>query len=123
MLKSGRSEDDGSITTSQLRILDTSRQDASEVNVDQKILIAADLKNTTSEQVDFTYLLQIQDSNGQTVSLSWMTGDLTSNGSITPKLGWTPDEAGEYTVTTFFWEGVDDPTALSPPQTINISVK
>jgi hypothetical protein len=92
------------------------------VSVDQQVQITADLTNGQDREQRFAYLVQIQNSNGVTVSLAWITGSLTAGQSFSPALSWTPAEAGTYTATVFVWESVDNPTALSPPVSVNITV-
>lgn len=35
---------------------------------------------------------------------------------------WIPSESGTYEITAFAWEGVDNPTAYSPPRSIEITI-
>lgn len=85
--------------------------------------ITADLANGQDREQAFAYLVQIQDGNGVTVSLAWITGSLSAGQSFSPALSWIPTDAGTYTATAFVWESVDNPTALSPPVTTTIIVK
>ncbi len=92
------------------------------VSVDQQVQITADLVNGQDREQPFAYLVQIQDGNGVTVSLSWISGTLAAGQSFTPAQSWTPDASGTYTVQIFVWESVDNPTALSPPVTTSVTV-
>ena len=105
-----------------LRIVDTFGSSIDAVSVDQQVQITADLSSGQDKDQDFAYLIQIQNSDGVTVSLSWIAGALSSGQSFSPSGSWTPTSAGTYTVTAFVWESIDNPTALSPPLTIDISV-
>jgi len=69
-----------------------------------------------------TSLVQIQDKNGVTVSLAWITGTLTPGQNFTPALSWIPAEVGDYKATAFVWESITNPTALSPPVSTILSV-
>ena len=80
------------------------------------------MSNGQDRDQDFAYLIQIQDSEGVTVSLSWIAGSLSPGQSFSPSASWTPTDVGTYTVTAFVWESIDNPTALSPPLTIDVSV-
>jgi hypothetical protein len=106
-----------------LRIVDAFGNSLSTVNVDQQVQITADLANGQDKKQVFAYLVQIQDGNGVTVSLAWITGALSAGQSFSPALSWIPTEAGTYTATAFVWESVDNPTALSPPVSTEIIVK
>ena len=105
-----------------LRIVDTFGSSISAVSIDQQVQITADLSNGQDRDQDFAYLIQIQDSDGVTVSLSWIAGSLSPGQSFSPSASWTPTSVGTYTVTAFVWESIDNPTALSPPLTIDVSV-
>ena len=105
-----------------LRIVDTFGSSISAVSIDQQVQITADLSNGQDRDQDFAYLIQIQDSDGVTVSLSWIAGSLSPGQSFSPSASWTPTDVGTYTVTAFVWESIDNPTALSPPLTIDVSV-
>ncbi len=105
-----------------LRIVDSTGTTLSTVSIDQQVQITADLTNTQDKDQPFAYLVQIQDSDGVTVSLSWIDGSLTPSQSFSPSQSWIPTAAGEYTITVFAWESLTIPTALSPQQTTTITV-
>lgn len=107
---------------SNARIVDAFGSQVSEVSADQQVQIAADVSNGTGKDQSFAYLVQVQDANGVTVSLAWITGALTSGQSMSPALSWTPSASGSYTATVFVWQSVDNPTALSPTVSVNIDV-
>jgi len=88
----------------------------------QQIQVTADLTNGQDRDQPFAYLVQIQDANGVTVSLSWITGTLTSGQSLNPAQSWTPSASGTYTAQIFVWQSIDNPNALSPPLSTTITV-
>jgi predicted secreted hydrolase len=92
------------------------------VEVGKQVQIAADLKNNQDFEQEFAYIVQIQNEDGVTVSLAWITGVLTPAQSFTPSLSWTPNEAGSYEATIFVWESIDNPSALSPTLSLKINV-
>ncbi len=104
------------------RIVDAFGNALGSVSVDQQVQITADLANGQDREQTFAYLVQVQDGNGVTVSLAWITGSLSAGQSFSPALSWIPDAAGSYTATVFVWESVDNPTALSPPTSVTITV-
>ena len=104
------------------RVVDASGNSVAEVSVDQQVQIAADVTNGQGKDQAFAYLVQVQDASGVTVSLSWLTGSLTSGQSMTAAQSWTPTSSGSYTATVFVWESVSNPTALSPTVSVNIDV-
>jgi translation initiation factor IF-1 len=108
---------------SNARVVDAFGNTLDKVSVDQQVQITADLTNGQDREQPFAYLVQIQDDDGVTVSLAWITGSLSAGQSFSPALSWTPTAAGTYTATVFVWESVDNPTALSPPVEVTINVK
>ncbi len=93
-----------------------------EALVDTQVQIAADLTNNQNRAQPFAYLVQIQNEDGVTVSLSWITGSLEPGQFMNPSQSWTPTNTGKYTAQIFVWESVDNPDALSVPLTIKINV-
>jgi len=104
------------------RVVDAFGSSVAEVSVDQQVQIAADVANAQGKDQSFAYLVQVQDANGVTVSLAWITGSLNAGQSMSPALSWTPSASGSYTATVFVWESVDNPVALSPTVTVGIDV-
>ena len=105
-----------------LRVVDAFSNTLDTITVDQQVQITADLANGQDKEQPFAYIVQIQDSSSVTVALAWVSGTLTPSQSFSPALSWTPSEAGKYTATAFVWESVDNPTALSPPNELTITV-
>ena len=107
---------------SDLRVVDPFGNSLSTVSPDQQVQVSANLANGQDRDQDFAYLVQIQGGDGVTVHLAWIAGTLSPGQSFSPAVSWTPSESGTYTVTAFVWESVDNPTALSPPITIDVDV-
>ena len=91
--------------------------------VDQQLLIVADITNALDRQQSFAYIVQIQDETGTVISLGWLSGSLFPNQFLSPALSWTPQYPGTYHATIFVWEGIDNPTALSPTLELEIEVR
>ena len=106
-----------------LRIVDTFGNSAGNtVSAGQQVQITADLTNSQGASQDFVYLVRIQDGNGVTVALSWISASMSGGQSLSPSVSWTPNVAGTYVVTAFVWESLENPTALLPPATTDVSV-
>lgn len=104
------------------RVVDAFGNSLSTVSVDQQVQVTCDLANGQDREQQFAYLIQVQDGNGVTVSLAWITGSLAPGQSFSPALSWVPETAGAHDATAFVWESVDNPTALSPPVSTSITV-
>ncbi len=93
------------------------------VLVDQQIMLVSDLQSNMDETLPFVYLVQIKNEQNKVESLSWITGNLTSSQTLTLGVTWIPFSEGWYTATAFVWEAIDNPTAHSPPVTLEFQVQ
>jgi len=89
----------------------------------EQIQLVADIENQKEEEQEFAFFVQIQDDKKTTISLSWITGTLTSFQSFSPSQSWVPQNLGTFTATVFVWESLENPSALSPPLSFEITVK
>ena len=110
------------VEVSNLGVVDALGSAVDSVSVGQQVNIAADLTSAQSRSQDYAYLLQIQNMDGVTVHLSWAASSLAGYGGANVSQSWTPDETGSYTATVFVWESLTNPTALSPQNSIDITV-
>ncbi len=110
------------VVVSNLRPLDSFENSLDTISVDQQVQVTADLASGQDKDQEFAYLVQIQDGNGVTVSLSWIIGSLYGGQSFSSAVSWTPTSAGDYKITAFAWESLSNPTALSPPVSTEITV-
>src|SRR5574337_639029 len=100
------------VAVSNARMVDSNGKIVHKITAGQQIGIVSDIANKMNKGQAFAYLVQIQDSNGIAVSLSWITGALAPNQSMSLSQSWSPKSAGAYTAQIFVWEGVTDPNAL-----------
>ena len=96
--------------------------DDNTIQVDNQVMIVADLSNGQDRNQKFAYIVQIHNENDIVVSLSWLTGNLSPYETFSPAQSWTPTQAGTYTVQIFVWESVDSPTPLSRPLLLTVNV-
>ncbi len=108
---------------SEPEIQDSQGNQLSYILVDQQVLIVADVTNALMTQQPFTYFVQIEDDTGVVVSLGWLSGSLSPNQMLSPALSWTPKYPGTYRASVFVWEGIDNPSPLSPSISLDIEVK
>ena len=112
-----------SAPATQSEIQDKQGVELNYVLVNQQVLITADVVNALDHQLAFAYIIQIQDETGTVLSLAWLTGSLSPNQSLSPALSWTPEHPGTYHATIFIWEGINNPTPLSPTLGLEIDVR
>lgn len=105
------------------RILDSSGNAVTgPVKAGQQIQISSLLANGLGCDTPFVYIVQVQDRDGRTVSLSWINGTLPAGGHLDPSQSWTPQYGGTYTAQIFLWQSLENPDALSPPASVSIDV-
>ncbi len=92
------------------------------VHVNKQVQLAADVTNGLDTDQPFAYLVQVMDQNGVVVQLSWLTGTLSAGQSLSPSQSWTPTVPGNYTAQIFVWSAINNPSALSQPLTMKITV-
>ncbi len=97
-------------------------EEISEIRVGEQLLVQSEVTNQQSNKQPFTYILQVNDADGRTVSLSWIAAELPSNESLKVAQSWLPLVPGNYSVEVFVWESLTDPEALSPARMMNVHV-
>ena len=112
----------GQINLSNPRVVDSFGNAITTAKANQQVLIGADLKNMQQKDQPFAYLVQVEDSNGVTLSLSWITGTLSKNQFLSLAESWLPTSSGKYTAQIFVWQGLSEPNALSQPLSTTITV-
>lgn len=110
------------VPATDLRLYNTKGNRISEIAIDQQIEIITDLQNSQNGPQKFAYLAQIQNERGETVLLSWIDGTMDTFQALSPSISWIPSVPGQYIATIFVWESVENPTALSPPLSLDLKV-
>lgn len=110
------------VNLSNPRITDSTGNVTTTVKANQQVLIEASLQNMQQKDQPFAYLVQVGDSNGVTLSLSWITGKLGAGQILNLAESWSPPSSGKYTAQIFVWQSLSQPNALSPPLSKIINV-
>ena len=105
-----------------VKILDSSGNVLNKVSIDQQIQIVSDITNQENKNQPFAYLVQIQDTNGITISLTWITGSMIPKQTLNLGQSWIPISSGTYIAQIFVWESITNPNALSPPLVLQVQV-
>lgn len=82
--------------------------------VGQQLQVVSEIQNKQSYEQPFVYLVQVKDSAGTVVWLSWFKGSLAINQKLGVSQSWLPFEAGTYTVETFVWKSLENSSPLAP---------
>jgi len=79
---------------------------------DQLQIVGAVHNNQEYEQ-DFVFIIQIKETDGAIVSLSWIRGQLSPNQELEVSQSWRPTKSGNYSIETFVWSSLSNPVPLS----------
>ncbi|MDE2590610.1 MAG: hypothetical protein KGL95_13205, partial [Patescibacteria group bacterium] len=105
------------------RVVDSTGKAVDKISVNQQIQIVSNVTNQENRDQPFAYLVQIQDNNGITVSLSSITGSMAPKQTLNLGQSWMPHTAGTYVAQIFVWQSISNPNALSPPLSVPIQVR
>src|SRR6185437_4813 len=72
------------VPASSIRILDTKGNEHNVTTVGKQVLIISNISNVTPVNQNFTYIIEIQDKNGSTESLAWLSGIMLPNQTSSP---------------------------------------
>jgi len=101
-------------------IVDAYGNHLAELSTGLPILVTANIHNNQTKSQDFAYIVQVQDDQSNDISFSSISGTLNANQSLSPTISWIPPREGEYKITIFIWESLENPTALSSTHTLKI---
>ncbi|MGH9909018.1 MAG: beta strand repeat-containing protein, partial [Nitrososphaerales archaeon] len=111
------------VNVSQLKLVDQTGAALSSPSVGMQVLIQSDVKNTLSTDQQFTYIVQIKDSGGATIMISWMIGTLPAGKEYAVAQSWLVENKGQYTAEVFVWQSLSNPVILAPMQKTNFNVQ
>ena len=83
-------------------------------STDEQLQIVGKVLNNQNYVQPFVFIIQIKDSNGTIISLSWIKGELSPNQDLEVSQSWNPIRTGNYTVESFVWSSLSDTIPLSP---------
>ncbi|HLE35026.1 MAG TPA: kelch repeat-containing protein [Nitrososphaerales archaeon] len=92
------------------------------VDKGQELVLERIMENKREEKQQFVYILQVKDSVGITIFLSWVEGEMPPNDSIKMSHPWNAESSGDYILQVFVWESMENPTILAPVHTVMINV-
>jgi hypothetical protein len=102
-----------SVILSNFAVFDAAKTALREISIGQQILLQSTVSSNWELDLPFTYIVQVRDSNGVTVMLAWMIGELSPRKSFDLALSWIPEKSGTYNVEMFVWKDITDAEPLS----------
>ena len=110
------------IQNSEITITDGFRNTSHNLDVNSQLHIIGTVSNMQNFNQNFVYLFQIKNELNSVESISWVRGQLTSDQTFDVSQSWTPNKIGEYTIETFVWHTLNDPTPLSLVSTTKVTI-
>jgi len=111
------------IVASEPSFVDRSGNELAKVEVGKNIEIKTKISNNVDQNMTFTYLVQIKDSNNSTLFLSWQDGIIVKPRDVVePTIAWIPDTAGKLKVEIFVWQSIKNPVPLSQVKSTTLTV-
>ena len=101
------------VTLENVILTDSSGRIIQEPKSGQQLQIVAEIKNKQDYEQPFVYLIQVKDSSGIVVALSWSKGSIAINQKLGVSQSWSPNESDTYTIETFVWRSIDNPLPLA----------
>lgn len=83
----------------------------------KQLQVITEIQNNQSSDQPFVYLVQIKNSSGVVVSLSWLEGSLAIGQKFQVSQSWNPTEPGIYDVEAFVWNSFENTSPLGFPIT------
>lgn len=105
-----------------LRITDSADMTVSNLEVAQEFSFQADIRNNQNKELDLDYIVQIKNSDGFTVMLSWISYVIPSQSSAKVAIPWMPEIGGTYYLDVFVWESVSNPIPLTASLSKDVQV-
>ncbi len=101
------------IAAERVSFVDITGSEKESVGVGEQVLVKSKLTNTLSIQQDFAFIVQVKDSDGVVVMLSWFESAVNARQTVSVAQSWTPDSEGRFTVQAFVWKSALDPSPLT----------
>jgi hypothetical protein len=110
------------VTLSSVKFVDHTGASVSRPSEGSQVLIQSDVKNNLEADQQFVYIVQVKDSSGVTVMISWMSGTLPAGKQYAVAQSWLAEDEGSYSVDVFVWQSISNPVVLAPTSKTTITV-
>jgi len=110
------------ILSSEPLLLNSAGESITEIFAGELLLIQSEITNNGNSKQSFVYIVQVKNSDGATVSLSWLTSELAVKDSFTATQSWLPLVSGHYMVETFVWDDLQNAVPLSTARSTAIQI-
>ncbi|AIC15544.1 hypothetical protein [Nitrososphaera viennensis] len=95
---------------------------AREGMVGQQLMITTTVQSNLNEARPYAAIIEIRDSDGVTIALSYQEGNMDAHGLTPMGMSWIPQKAGTYQFRTFVVSGIQNAQAYSPVASSEIKI-
>jgi len=95
--------------TGEPKLVDPFGDRIGQVVTGQPVVVQTKVSNNLNKQQPFLYILQVKDSEGFTVMLTWIKGSMNASADLDAGISWAPEDSGKYSVDVFVWKSLEDP--------------
>ncbi|MBI5133548.1 MAG: hypothetical protein HZA83_02440, partial [Thaumarchaeota archaeon] len=103
-------------------LLDDVGSPITRVRVGERVVFQSEITNAQDKQQPFIYLVQIKNSEGIIISISYAKSEIPPNDIMKAAQSWLPTETGKYYAEIFVWDSIDGHKVLSPARKISVQV-
>ena len=103
-------------------MVNTSGQKISDFHVGTQIGVQSLLTNHGTSNKNFTYVVQVLDSNGRTDKIDYFSFSILPNQSWNASQVWVPKTTGQYTIQVFVWTSLTSAIPLTDTLSKQITV-
>ena len=111
------------VTNSDIRLSDGTGKQINSFHIGNQIQIVGSITNEQNFNQNFIYLIQVKDNFSSVVSISWISGELSSLQNLDVSQSWVPKKNGTYFIESFVWDSLENQIPLSAPSTYSITVQ
>jgi hypothetical protein len=113
----------GDVTLSNPVMVTPTGQPLNSIHVGQEIAVQSMLTNHGTSEQNYTYLVQVLNSNGGTEYLEGTSASMVANQTFTEAQVWIPKDPGTYTVQVFVWQSLASAIPLTNVIQTSINVE
>ena len=111
------------VSASEPRLFDPFGEPVKRVEVGEQVLFESEITNSHDKRQPYVYIVLVKNTEGITISLSYMKSELLPSQNFTVSQSWIPTAPGKYDVEVFVWDSIDVQTILSPSRKISVEVE
>jgi len=101
---------------------DTAGNPVTAPKVGTLVTVTSTITNNQDTAQTTLYIVQVKDSAGAVVYLSFVSGTIPANTALQFGVGWTPTAPGRYTIEVFAWDGFATANVLATTQSTTVTV-